>query len=114
MQTEYSQRLALKGHSVIITYNFRERWQRSMNGHMKPPVVVKMHPNRITERKVLENVFTRIEDDIIFVVREYLSTIRHRFYGVSFEYALVNHAISFDDNGAIAYYRAELKWYYND
>ena len=44
MENTYHQKLTIDGIRVVITYNFREVWQKLMNGHMQPPVVVKVYP----------------------------------------------------------------------
>jgi len=112
---KHVQRLTLDGNLITITYNYREAWQRILNGHMLPPVVIKMNPKVNIERKRLIEQFNMVAPDLMFIVREYLSTVKEKFEGISFEYQFVNHAIRLDENKkGIEYYRAELKWYYND
>lgn len=115
MQESYVQRLALNGHRILITYSFRELWHRRLNGHLQPPVVIRLYPNNINDTQELTELFSIWSDDLIFIIREYLSTVKARFRGITFQYELVNHAIKMEeDRQNIEYYRAELKWVYND
>ncbi|MEM9077614.1 MAG: hypothetical protein AAGC43_11260 [Bacteroidota bacterium] len=114
MGNTYNQRMTIDGHRIVITYNFREVWQKLMNGHMQPPVVVKIYPEDALEKKALLHFSSKVSTDIIFIIREYISVVRKRFIGIDFKYELVNHSIRYqEDNTAIAYYRAELDWYYS-
>ena len=111
MTTKHVQRLTLNGNLITITYNYREAWQRILNGHMQPPVVIKMYPGASTERKRLIQQFNLVAPDLMFIVREYLSIVKEKFEGISFQYQLVNHVIRLEENEkGIEYYRAELKW----
>lgn len=115
MKTEYVQRLVLHGDLVTITYSYRETWQRLLNGHMQPPVVVKLYPKTIKEQRELIAHFAQLSDDIVFIIREYLSVVQNKFEGIRFQYELINHAIKLsEEDEKIDYYRAELKWAYND
>ena len=115
MENTYHQKLTIDGIRVVITYNFREVWQKLMNGHMQPPVVVKVYPEDPIEKEVLVDFFNKISRDIVFIIREYISVVRKKFIGIDFKYQLVNHAVKYKEGSeTIEYYRAELYWYYND
>ncbi len=111
MHSKYVQRLTINDHRITITYNFREAWQRQLNGHLRPPVVIKMYPDVCQDRQRLTASFAVWSQDLIFIIKEYISTVKNRFAGISFRYELVNHAITLKENREdIHYYRAELKW----
>lgn len=115
METEYIQHLTLDGHRITICYTFRETWQRLLNGHMRPPVVVKVESPTGKNKEELIAVFQIIAPDILFIIREYLSIVSQRFEGISFTYMFVNHSMEREENGVkFIQYRAELKWFYND
>lgn len=115
MQESYIQRLTLNNHRIVITYAFRELWQRRLNGHLQPPVVVRLYPSAIKDTEEITTLFSVFSGDLIFIIKEYLSAVRDRFKGITFHYELVNHAITMEeDRENIEYYRAELKWVYND
>ncbi|WP_146129864.1 hypothetical protein [Flagellimonas meridianipacifica] len=112
MKTEYEQRLIPNGNLVTITYHYREAWQRMMNGHMRPPVVVKMYPASDVQRNRLINLFTEVSSDIIFIIKEYLSIVKQKFQGISFDYELINHVVRLKEDGeGIDHYRAEISWF---
>ncbi|MEM9361331.1 MAG: hypothetical protein AAGA43_01800 [Bacteroidota bacterium] len=115
MKNTYSQKLTIDGNRVVIMYNYREVWQKLMNGHMQPPVVVKVYPEDVMEKDAVVGFFDKISKDIVFIIREYLSVVRKKFIGIDFKYQLVNHAFKYkEDSETIEYYSAELYWYYND
>ncbi|KPM32188.1 Hypothetical protein I595_1837 [Croceitalea dokdonensis DOKDO 023] len=112
MDKEYTQRLTFKGHPIIIRYRPLGRWQKPNYEGLQVPVEVKMAANEVTDRQVLETIFTAIEDDLLFIIREYLSTVKTTYFGILFKYQFVNRAIKLSEQGGMAYYRAELRWEY--
>ena len=113
MQSKYQQNLSLFGYNFTITYNYREAWQRILNGQLRTPVEVKLFPKGNEDENILYQHLNQAATELIYIIREYISTVKDRFEGIRFDYELINHEIRFgEDKGAVLYYRAELKWKY--
>ena len=107
--------MTINEHLITITYSFREAWQRRFREQLPAPVVVKMYPGTVKDRQQLSTIFSVLSMDFIFIIKEYLSTVKERFDGIRFDYELVNHAIKLKENREdIEYYRAELLWQYKE
>lgn len=113
MQSKYQQKLSLFGNNFTITYHYRESWQRILNGQLRTPVEVKVFPKGSEDESMLSQHLNRAEPDLLYIIREYLSTVKERFEGIRFDYELINHKIRVgEESGSVLYYRAELKWKY--
>lgn len=114
MESFYRQKLSLFGSRFVITYNYREGWNRLSNNRLKPPVVIMVFPSKNEDSSILADHLEMAKPDLIFIIREYLSLVAKRFEGIRFTYELVNYDLTREEKtGTPLFYRAELKWNYS-